>query len=73
MPQTRSRTGDGSAAPSVHEFPVTGFGAASAETPANANKPAIAATMMRISASIVPPGGNMRVERLYNLNGRVNL
>ena len=33
MPQIGSPTGDGSAAPSVHEFPVSGFGAACAESP----------------------------------------
>jgi hypothetical protein len=58
--------------PNGRQYSVAGFGAVFAATEAAASKPANVATMMRISASIEPPGGNMHIDHLYNLNGRVN-
>jgi len=49
---------------------VQAWDAARAGTDAGALKPVIVATMMRMSASIEPPGGNVHIEDLYNLNGR---
>jgi len=49
---------------------VQAWDTARAEMDARALTPAIVATMMRMSASIAPPGGNVHIEDLYNLNGR---